>query len=110
MKIFQHTILREKISEALSSVLPVSAIVLLLLVTFVPVSAAMLMSFVIGALMLILGMSLFTLGADTAMQPMGEYVGSKMTATRKLWVIILVSFIVGVMITVSEPDFESEDD
>ena len=104
MKIFQHTILREKISEALSSVLPVSAIVLLLLVTFVPVSAAMLLSFVIGALMLILGMSLFTLGADTAMQPMGEYVGSKMTATRKLWVIIFVSFIVGVMITVSEPD------
>ena len=104
MKLFKHTILREKISESLSAVLPVSAIVLLLLVTFFPVTAEMLLSFVIGAVLLILGMSLFTLGAETAMTPMGEYVGAKMTATRKVWVIVLVSFIVGVMITISEPD------
>lgn len=104
MKLFKHTILREKISESLSSVLPVSAIVLLLLVTFFPVTAEMLLSFVIGAVLLILGMSLFTLGAETAMTPMGEYVGAKMTSTRKVWVIVLVSFIVGVMITISEPD------
>ena len=106
MRFFDKTILKEKIFEALASVLPVTGIVLLLLVTVVPVSAAMLLSFLIGGLMLVLGMGLFSLGADIAMTPMGEYVGSKMTSSRKLWLVILVSFFVGVMITVSEPDLQ----
>ena len=92
MKFFQRTIIREKISESLSSVLPVSGIVLLLLVTFFPVSNAMLLSFILGAIMLIVGMGLFTLGAETAMSPMGEYVGSKMTKSRSLLLIIFISF------------------
>lgn len=104
MRFLDKTTLMEKISEALASVLPVTGIVLLLLITIVPVSAAMLLSFVIGSVLLVIGMGLFTLGAETAMTPMGEYVGSRMTASRKLWVVILVSFFVGVMITVSEPD------
>ncbi|MBE6546572.1 MAG: DUF1538 domain-containing protein [Ruminococcaceae bacterium] len=106
MRFLDRTVLKEKISEALSSVLPVTGIVLLLLITLVPVSAAMLLSFAVGAVLLIVGMGLFNLGAETAMTPMGEYVGSKMTASRKLWVVILVSFFVGLMITVSEPDLQ----
>ena len=106
MKLFERTILREKISESLSSVLPVTLIVLLLLVTFFPVSSAMLLSFIIGALLLIVGMGLFTLGAETAMTPMGEYVGTKMTKSRNLFLIIFVSLFVGIMITVSEPDLQ----
>ena len=106
MKWFRNTILAPKISESLSSVLPVTGIVLLLLVTVVPVPTAMLMAFLIGAIMLIIGMGLFTLGAETAMTPMGQYVGATMTKTRKLWIIVLVSFFVGTMITVSEPDLQ----
>ena len=106
MKLFERTILREKISESLSSVLPVTLIVLLLLVTFFPVSSAMLLSFIIGGLLLIVGMGLFTLGAETAMTPMGEYVGSRMTKSRSLALVILVSLFVGIMITVSEPDLQ----
>lgn len=106
MKIFSRTILREKISEALSSVLPVSGIILLLIASFVPVSAAMMLAFLIGAFLLIVGMGLFTLGAEMSMTPMGEYVGAKMTASRKLWLILGVSFFVGVMITISEPDLQ----
>lgn len=64
MRFIDKTILKEKISEALASVLPVTGIVLLLLVTVVPVSAAMLLSFIIGGFMLVLGMGLFSLGAD----------------------------------------------
>ena len=104
MKVSQKTILTEKIKEALMSVLPVSGIVLLLLITIAPIDAPILLSFIIGAVMLIFGMALFTLGADIAMMPMGEYVGSRMTKTKNLWMIILISFFVGVMITVSEPD------
>ena len=100
----QKTILAEKIKESLASVLPVTGIVMLLLVTLVPIDAPILLSFLLGAVMLILGMGLFTLGADVAMMPMGEYVGSRVTKTKKLWIVILVSFFVGVMITMSEPD------
>ena len=106
MRLLDKTVLKEKISESLSSVLPVTGIVLLLLVTVAPVSAAMLLSFIVGSVMLIVGMGLFNLGAESAMTPMGEYVGSKMTASRKLWFVIFVSLFVGVMITVSEPDLQ----
>ena len=104
MKLFQKTILIEKIKESLSSVLPVTAIVFLLLITVAPVSAPILISFIIGTVLLIVGMGLFTLGAEVSMMPMGQYVGSKMTKTKKLWLILIISLFVGVMITISEPD------
>ena len=104
LKFFQRTILVEKIKESLSSVLPVTAIVFLLLITVAPVGAPILISFIIGTLLLIVGMGLFTLGAEISMMPMGQYVGSKMTKTKKLWLILLISLFVGVMITISEPD------
>lgn len=106
MRLMDRTVLKEKISESLASVLPVTGIVLLLLVTFVPVSAEMLVAFLIGAVLLVVGMGLFNLGAESAMTPMGEYVGSRMTASKKLWIVVLVSLFVGVMITVSEPDLQ----
>ena len=104
LNIFKNTILGPKISESLSAVLPVTGIVLLLLVTIAPVTPELLLAFLIGAVMLILGMGLFTLGAETAMTPMGQYVGARVTKMRKLWIIVLVSLFVGTMITVSEPD------
>ena len=106
MKVLGKTILGPKISESLSSVLPVTGIVLLLFATIAPVPAEMLVAFIIGAVLLIVGMGLFTLGAETAMTPMGQYVGSKMTKTKKLWLIIPISLFVGTMITVSEPDLQ----
>ena len=104
LNLLKNTILGPKVSESLSAVLPVTGIVLLLLVTISPVTPELLLAFLIGAVMLILGMGLFTLGAETAMTPMGQYVGSRVTKSRKLWIIILVSLFVGTMITVSEPD------
>ena len=106
MKFLKNTILGPKIAESLSSVLPVTGIVLILMLTIVPVEAEMLLAFLIGAVFLILGMGLFTLGAETAMTPMGEYVGSKITKSRNLFLIIFISLFVGTMITVSEPDLK----
>ena len=84
------------------------AIVLLLSGTLLrgAVTGMTLLSFLLGALMLIIGSAFFTLGADVSMMPMGQYVGSKMTKTKKLWLILLVSLFVGVMITISEPDLQ----
>ena len=101
-----RTILGEKVREALSSVLPITVIVLILCFTLAPVPTEVLLAFLIGAALLIVGMGLFTLGAETAMLPIGERTGAQMTKSRKLWVVVLVSFIIGVVVTISEPDLQ----
>ena len=105
---FGHTktILYEKVQEALSSVLPITAIVLVLCFSISPMPSDTLLAFLVGAVLLILGMGLFTLGAETAMTPIGERVGARMTQSRKLWVVVAVSLLIGVIITVSEPDLQ----
>ena len=101
-----RTILNEKTKEALASVLPILLIVLVLSFSVAPVPAEVLLAFLVGAVLLIVGMGLFTLGADTAMLPIGERVGAHMTKSRKLWVVVLIGFLIGVIVTVSEPDLQ----
>lgn len=100
------TIINEKVKEAFSSVLPISVIVLILCFTFVPLESGTLLSFIVGVLLVVVGMGLFTLGADTAMTPIGEYVGTTVMQSKRIWIIAPVCFIVGVLITVSEPDLQ----
>lgn len=99
-------ILGEKFNEAITSVIPITLIVLLLCFTITPIPNSMLVSFIFGAVMLVIGMAFFTLGADTAMTPIGNKVGASITKSRKLWFIILISFLLGVIITISEPDLQ----
>ncbi|MBO5374146.1 MAG: DUF1538 domain-containing protein [Clostridia bacterium] len=106
-KIFgSKTVLKEKLIESAKSVLPISAIVLLLCFTIAPIEMSHFTSFIFGSFILILGISLFTLGAEVSMTPMGEYVGAQMTRSKKIWLIVLLSFVVGFMITMSEPDLQ----
>ena len=94
-----------KLKEALFSVLPVTLIVILLNFTpLVNVSLTEIIVFTVSALFLTLGIGLFTLGADIAMTPMGEQVGSGLTKTRNLKILLLVCFALGFLITVAEPD------
>ena len=95
----------KKIGEALTSVLPVTVIVFILNLTpLVNFSAKELKVFIISSLLLILGIALFNLGADLAMTPMGEHIGIGLTKTKKLSLLLLVCFAMGVLITVAEPD------
>lgn len=98
--------LKEKLKEALTAVLPIIGIVLLLCFTIAPISSSILLCFLLGAVLLITGMMFFTLGAEMSMTPMGERVGTCMTRTRKLWIIILLAFLLGFIITISEPDLQ----
>lgn len=98
------SILSEKLRESLSSVLPIAGIVLLLGFSIAPISVSSMMTFIIGAILVIVGMSLFTLGADLAMTPMGERLGVAVTKSRKIRLIVPVCFLIGVIITISEPD------
>ena len=103
---FWNPKMQTKMSEALSAVTPVIAIVLVLSLTIAPVSPSVLLSFLFGSVLVMLGMMFFTLGAEISMTPMGEKVGSKMTQSKNLFLIVILSFILGVIITVSEPDLQ----
>ena len=98
--------LGEKLREALAAVLPILGIVLLLCFSIAPISPSILLCFLMGAVLLITGMMFFTLGAEMAMTPMGERVGTSMTRSRNLPVIVILSFLLGFIITISEPDLQ----
>ena len=99
-------VLLKKINEATVSVLPVTAIVLLL--NFSPLAVSFTgretVVFVCSAILLIFGMALFNLGADIAMTPMGEQIGSGLSKTGKFKTLLSICFIMGVFITIAEPD------
>lgn len=97
--------LLEKLKEALSSVLPVTLIVVVLQFFFrMPTNTFI--AFMIGAFLLIVGMCLFTLGADTAMMPMGERVGSHLVKSGSYKVLIPIVLAIGAIITIAEPDLQ----
>lgn len=102
----QRTKFQEKLNEALKAVLPIIGIVLVLCFTVAPISPSILMAFLIGAVLLVIGMMFFTLGVEISMTPMGERVGTCMTQSKKLPVMVLFGFLLGVVITVSEPDLQ----
>ena len=96
-----------KIKEALVSALPITAIVYILALTpLFDFSTAELITFTIGAVLLVLGIGLFNLGADLAMTPMGTHVGSGLSKQRKLGLLLAVCFILGMLITIAEPDLQ----
>lgn len=99
------SILFSKIKEALVSVLPITIIVLIL--SFTPIvdfSVTEIIVFAVSAIFLIIGIGMFNLGADLAMTPMGEQVGAGLTKSKKLWLLLSVAFVMGLLITIAEPD------
>ena len=105
LQLYQKNLL-EKLKESLGAVLPIIGIVLVLCFSIAPIPNSVLMTFVVGAVLLIIGMMFFTLGAEIAMTPMGERIGTKLTNTRKISVVIVLCFILGFIITISEPDLQ----
>ena len=99
--------LRLKIREALISALPITLIVygLSLLPQF-SFTRGELVTFTVSAVFLVIGIGLFNLGADLAMTPMGAHVGAGLARQKKLWILLLVCFVLGLLITVAEPDLQ----
>ena len=96
-----------KIQEALVSALPITAIVYILALTpLFDMSATELITFTVGAVLLVLGIGLFNLGADLAMTPMGAHVGSGLSKQKKLSLLLGVCFVLGMLITIAEPDLQ----
>ncbi|MDR2467661.1 MAG: DUF1538 domain-containing protein [Spirochaetaceae bacterium] len=118
-----NKILYDKIMEAFASVLPITAIVLIASVVLVPIPSGTMLMFIAGAALLIIGMGFFTMGADMSMMPIGEGIGMQLTRAAKasegtsrfkhiltvlasLAAVILISFVMGLIITIAEPDLQ----
>lgn len=95
-----------KCKESLSAVLPIGAIVLLLHATVAPMPKGVLLLFLAGLVLLIVGMGLFSLGADLSMMPMGERIGAQLTKSKNLLLLVVTALAMGVLITVAEPDLQ----
>ena len=96
----------EKTRESMASVLPITAIVLLLSITVAPLDSAVLVLFLFGAVLLVGGMGLFTMGVDMSMIPMGEVVGVTMSRSKFFLLPVAGYFLLGVLSTVAEPDLQ----
>ena len=104
MKIKKFDFIIEKIKEACASVLPIALIILLLSFTVCPLPNDIFIAFVVGTIMLTVGLGLFSLGAETSMSRIGGYIGSNLTKSRNIPIIAIISLLVGILITISEPD------
>lgn len=94
------------LKEALSSVIPIALIVLILSVTCAPLDAGVLVMFVFGTFLLIFGMSFFTVGSGISMEPLGDGIGKSLGKNHKIIFPVIVCFVLGFLITVSEPDLQ----
>ena len=98
--------LLQKFKETLSSVLPIMVIVLVLGLTLAPLGAGLIVRFLVGGILLILGLTVFLAGVDIGILPIGERSGAALTAKRNLPLLLGVAFIIGVMVTIAEPDVQ----
>jgi hypothetical protein len=101
-----NKVLKEKIMEAFSAVLPITIIVLVISVILTPMPSGTILMFLTGAVLLIVGMGFFMLGADMAMIPMGDGIGVELTKSSKLLLIIPIVFVIGFIISIAEPDLQ----
>lgn len=99
-------LIKDKISESLKSVLPIALIVLALSITIVPISTGDMFLFLVGVVCLVFGMSLFTAGAEMSMQPLGTKIGATVGSSKNIWIIAFISFIIGILVTIAEPDLQ----
>lgn len=95
-----------KLKESFMAVFPITLIIFALIFFLVPTEVNEKVKLGISAVLLIIGMSLFTLGADSSMQELGENVGSSLSKSKKIWFMVLCSFIIGFIITFAEPDLK----
>ena len=96
--------LMKVLKEAIQSVLPIFAIVLILSVTVAPMESGVLVMFLFGTLLLIVGMGFFTIGSGISMEPLGEGIGSSLGKAKKIAIPLIICFVLGILITIAEPD------
>lgn len=95
---------KDKMRESIASVIPITLIVAVLCLFLIPVSSGLMLSFVLGSVMIIIGMALFNIGSELSMTKIGSSIGAKLTKSRRLWLILVLSLLLGTVVTIAEPD------
>lgn len=98
--------IKTQLKISLGSIIPIILIVFLLSILIVPVHVATMMLFFLGSIFLIVGMALFDIGADLAMSRIGQGMGIELAGAKKPWLILFVSFLMGFLVTIAEPDLK----
>ncbi|URM31555.1 DUF1538 domain-containing protein [Cytobacillus firmus] len=97
-------VLLPKIKEVLFAVLPITALVIILNFTITQLDSFLIIRFVIGAILIIIGLSVFLLGVDIGITPIGQMMGAGMAKTNKIWIVIAAGLVLGFIISIAEPD------
>lgn len=97
------SVISDKFREALFSVLPITVIVLILSLTLTPLATLVLLRFLIGAAIIIIGLGIFLFGVDIGITPLGNLVGTTLAKTNKLWIVIGAGLVLGFFISIAEP-------
>ena len=98
--------LKEKVLEARTSVVPITGIVLILSFTVAPMPVASLMLFLVGAVLLIVGVGFFSLGVDMSMMPIGDGIGRQIANGKRMGAMAPLCFLIGAFVTIAEPDLQ----
>ena len=97
-------VILDKLKEVIYTVLPITVIVLILHFTLIPLETHLILKFLVGTLLIIIGLSIFLLGVDLGVTPIGTTIGSAITKTNRIMVVVIVGFVLGFFISVAEPD------
>ena len=98
--------LKEVYESFIATAVIVAIVGFLCLVGAVPYNSTLFLNFVIGAVLLVFGKSIFMTGIDTSILPVGKAVGSELMKRKKVWIIILFSFLFALVSTIAEPDVQ----
>ena len=92
-----------RFKEVLFSVLPITVIVLILNFTISPMETSLIIRFLIGSLLVVIGLTIFLLGVDIGITPLGDLTGSSLAKSNKLWIVLIGGLILGFFISIAEP-------
>jgi len=98
------SVLVSKLKEVLSAVLPITGIVLLLHFTLTPLDSSLLIRFILGAILIVIGLAIFLFGIDIGITPIGQSMGKSIAKSNKIWIVIIAGLILGFFISIAEPD------
>lgn len=92
-----------KFKEGIMAVLPITIIVLILNFTIAPIESDLIIRFLVGSVLIMIGLAIFLFGADLSIVPMGSHMGAAITKSKKIWIVMVFGFILGFLITIAEP-------
>ena len=99
-------VLQDKFKEVLSAVAPVVVIVVILSFTLAPIPRILLFQFLIGALAIVLGLSILLFGIEIGVLPFGNHMGTSFLKSNKVWYVVVVGFLLGFFVNIAEPDLQ----